>query len=395
MRSIERLYWGLLARILNIFCPIKKNLWVFGSDYGKSFREGSKYLMKYMYTDHPEYSCVFLTKSLDVLSEVRSLGYKCYLNNSWLGVYYAIKAERVFTCQYLNDIDYTFKKPGRHYYYVLHGMPYKLAMNSVPDRLKDSFRYKRSNLFTKIRGRLASYLIQGYEMKDVDFISVTSDYLVPFAKLDFTKEMDVRVLGMPRNDILFDKEAMGEMGWIKEAKDKFVITYMPTHRHYGAGELSPLPFESNAEAISWLKSHNIVILVKQHPNMIPKLNGEPNIEDVIIDITKKRLDPQLCIYHSDVLITDYSSVWLDYLLLRRPILFYYYDDFDNDDAGTHYSIHEVKPGEFCYNEDDLLVSIKECYNNYSLMCPKNDVIGLFHKYIDGNSCQRYFDEITK
>lgn len=389
MNNLLKFFYGIIARALNSILSVKSKCWVFGADYGKSYREGSKYLIEFMDKYHKDFTCVFITSSKQVINEVRAKGIKCYSNYSLKGIYYLCVAENVFTCQYLSDLDYTFKKRGRNFYYLLHGMPYKLAMNALPTGVLE----KSNSLLFKIKLKVSNILIKNYTMEDVRFISVTSEFLVPFAKKDFSQETDVRVLGMPRNDGLFDNERMKNERWIKGIEDKIIITYMPTHRKYGAGEPSPSLFIENEERVAWLRDHNAVVLIKQHPNMASKLKNIKQ-NDVIMDITSCGLDPQVCIYHTDVLITDYSSVWMDYLLLKRPILFYYYDNFECDDAGTHYRINEIKPGHFCFNEDELFDSVMKTIIDYDSMRPSDSVINKFHKYIDGDSCKRYYEQIV-
>lgn len=386
----SKLLWGILARIISFFVPVHKDEWIFGADYGNSYREGSKYLIEYIIKNHPEIKCTFFTKNKEVIRELNNKGIPVLNNNSFSGLFSIAKAECVFTCQYLGDINYSFKKKGRRYFYVLHGMPYKLAADALPKNVIS----EPIGLITNIKKIISRYLISGYDINDVEFLSVTSDFLVPYELKDHSNKIPVKVLGMPRNDALFNVERMKGEKWIEGIDGKFIITYMPTHRTYGIGELSPKPFENRQDVQKWMEDNNVVLLVKQHPNMIPKLK---NIEDLptIKDITKLRLDPQVCIYHSDCLITDYSSVWMDYLLLCRPLVFYYYDNFEEEDAGTHYSIKDVKPGHFCYSEDELFDIIRGIVSNYELMKPSNEVVAQFHKYCDGDSCERYYREIKK
>ena len=195
---------------------------------------------------------------------------------------------------------------------------------------------------------------------------------------DFDYEIPVKVLGMPRNDALFDDTRMQNEKWIDGLEGKFIITYMPTHRAYGHGLVTPTPFIKRADVQKWMKDNNIVLLMKNHPNMASKISDEQNNPECIIDITKMGLDPQVCIYHSDVLITDFSSVWMDYLLLQRPIIFYIYDDFETNDVGTHYDIRQDPPGHFCYTEDELFTLIQETKNNYNSMKPSKEILSLIH-----------------
>ena len=107
-----------------------------------------------------------------------------------------------------------------------------------------------------------------------------------------------------------------------------------------------------------------------------------------------KFDPQVVLYHSDAIISDYSSVWIDYLMLRRPVLFYFYDDYVVADTGILYDIREDPPGAFCYTEDELFELVKKIRNDYDTMRPSERIVRKYHKYVDGNSCERYYNEIS-
>jgi len=63
---------------------------------------------------------------------------------------------------------------------------------------------------------------------------------------------------------------------------------------------------------------------------------------------------------SDMLITDYSSVFFDYASLKRPMIFYMYDfdDYKDEIRGFYIDIEEL-PGKITKNENDLIKAIKE------------------------------------
>ena len=93
--------------------------------------------------------------------------------------------------------------------------------------------------------------------------------------------------------------------------------------------------------------------------------------------------------YSDILITDYSSIFIDYLLLEKPIIFYTFDlreyeklrglviDYDND-------IHTPGPK---INSLSEIFSIDNNFIKYDLSKSKH----FFHKYVDGNSCERIYE----
>ena len=102
--------YGLIARPLSFIIPIKRKNWIFGSDYGHMYREGSKYMLEYMLQNHPDYNCTFITKDQRVYDELKEKGIPCEMNFSWKGIWKTLRAEYVFTSQYVYDISLTYKK---------------------------------------------------------------------------------------------------------------------------------------------------------------------------------------------------------------------------------------------------------------------------------------------
>lgn len=384
--------YGIFARIVNIFVPIKKKVWAFSADYGKTYREGSKYLLEYMLENHSDYDCSFITMSQKVYDSLKEKGIPVEMNFSLKGMVKTAKAECVFTTQTTADIHFAYKKTGRRYFYLVHGQPLKIAQSALKGTKYWKKYHQKESLMVRIKQCVTHYFNDGYGMDDVEFVAATSDFLKPFMEKDFGSKPPVKVMGMPRNDALFQPERMKKEKWVEGIEGKFVITYMPTHRAYGKGQVSPTPFKDRPEIQQWFRDNNVVFLVKNHPNMIKQCKNFYS-SDCIIDITTKGIDPQVAIYHSDVLVTDFSSVWMDYLLLRRPILFYIYDDFEHNDVGCHYDIRKNPPGHFCYSEDEFFELIKKTKYDYDAMRPSDEIVGMYHKYVDGNACERYFNMI--
>lgn len=396
---MKKILIGFIVRILNILVPVRKKHWVFGSDVGKMYREGSKYLLEYMLKNHPDYQCTFITRNWDVVRELKEKGIPVAHNYSIKGIYTVAVADCVFTTQVLGDIYYAYKKKDRTFYYLVHGQPFKVAMKMLPD----TYRLKLINLsngnnsclnlqILKLKDILFKFFVVGYEMKDVAFVSATSSFTAMFQRKEF--ETSVKILGMPRNDALFDTKRMETENWNYSYSDKFVITYMPTHRMYGRGELSQTPFLHREDVQQWMRDNNVILLVKQHPNMMRKMTSVEET-DVIKNISKSGFDPQVVIYHSNLLITDYSSVWIDYLLMRRPLIFYFYDNFEEEDAGCYYDLRVEFPHNYCESEEELFSMIKQAYLNGESLIPSESKVEKYHKYVDGNSCKRYFEEIAK
>lgn len=385
-KYLIELFWGVIARIVNIFISAKPKHWVFGSDYGNMYREGSKYMMEYLVENHKDIQCTFVTMNENVYDDLKLKGIPCVMNHSLKGIITIAKADAIFTCQYTTDILYVYKKKNRKFYYMVHGQSYKKGYDLASNQTK------HKTIINYILDFAKKIFLVGYDIHEVSFMPVTSDYEGELMSQCFSGRVPMKTLGMPRNDSLFQPERMKDERWINEAQNKFVITYMPTHRLYGKGKPSPIPFIHNEKVQEWFKKNNILFVMKQHPNMVSKIKEDIKT-DTVIDISRLRIDPMVAVYHTDLLITDYSSVWMDYLLLEKPLLFYYYDDFEESDTDLFFRIKDIASSYCCYSEEELFKQIKNAYESPDIYKPHEDFIAKFHKYTDGNSCQRYYDAV--
>ena len=115
-------------------------------------------------------------------------------------------------------------------------------------------------------------------------------------------------------------------------------------------------------------------------------------------IDGNNLVTQTLLAASDVLITDYSSCFFDFLLLDRPIIHYLYDYdyYANKDRGLYYSYDEVNCGDVIFDEEHLLLSIEEALEH-----PDKDANlrkerrGRFQTYESEDSCKIITDEIMR
>lgn len=392
MMKYSSFFWGVLARFINVLVPAQDKNWIFGSNYGKSYSEGPRNLMRYVVEHDPTVKCVYITHNKDVYRELKAQGIKCEMNFSLKGIYTIAKSDCVFVSHVGNDILYAYKKENRRFYYLMHGQAFKVVLGAVSLNYWQSLKPEQT--FTqKLVSLVVQYICHSGNYSDSYFVSACSDFVAQYTRMEFPLQTQIKVLGSPRNDILFDEKQM-KHSFFDKLKGKFVISYMPTHRLYGKGEASPVLFINDIVIQQWLRDNNVIILIKQHPNMIPRINDDQS-NDVIVDITKMEFDPHLVIYNSNVLITDYSSVWIDFLLLRRPLLFYLYDNFNVDDAGYHYELNDDPAGCICKTQLDLFEQIKRTKYDYEAMCPSDRIVHKYHKFIDGNSSERHYFEIIK
>ena len=95
---------------------------------------------------------------------------------------------------------------------------------------------------------------------------------------------------------------------------------------------------------------------------------------------------------SDLLITDYSSVFFDYTILNRPVLFYMYDKdtYATDLRGFYFDLEEVLPGPIIESEDALLEAIvNRRFETDNLPAFHEQ----FHVWEDGQASKRVVDTV--
>jgi CDP-glycerol glycerophosphotransferase (TagB/SpsB family) len=105
--------------------------------------------------------------------------------------------------------------------------------------------------------------------------------------------------------------------------------------------------------------HNILFLIKKHYYHIRESEQLAEYEN-ILDITQKDLDTQQLLKCADILVTDYSSCFIDYLLLDRPIVFYNYDydDYVLSDRDIYFDYDATTPGPKAKTFQELIASLQ-------------------------------------
>jgi len=151
----------------------------------------------------------------------------------------------------------------------------------------------------------------------------------------------VRTCGLPRNDRLFDDPAIARSKLGIESYSK-VIIWMPTFKHYKnkglfhmkrndyqvekAADITLQEDGSFYEEVDkTLNAHNTLMIIKYHPRQDMKYVISKDTPNIKIISDEELLGAGIPLYTlvgaTDALITDFSSVAYDYLLINRPIGF--------------------------------------------------------------------------
>lgn len=199
--------------------------------------------------------------------------------------------------------------------------------------------------------------------------------------------------GYPRNDYLSnvtEDEILTIRSRLHIPEDKKVILYAPTWRD-NQFTMGGYTFELKVDFKKWKRmlGDEYVIVFKPHYLITSTYEHAPELEDFVYDIDAKADIADLYVI-SDIMITDYSSVFFDYAILNRPIYFYMYDieEYADELRGFYLDINKDLPGERFREEDAMLMAIKHHIFDYERLRNFN---GRFNNCEDGHASQRVID----
>ena len=175
------------------------------------------------------------------------------------------------------------------------------------------------------------------------------------------------------------------------AKNKKIILYAPTFRDNEEDNnvFNYLDLEKFNNALS----EEYVLALRLHPKINQFFKGDIDTKADFIDVSDYKNEQELMLI-SDLLITDYSSIMIEFALLNKPIIFftYDYDRYLTKDRGFYYDFESNVPGDIVKTDDELIKLIKEgSYNTEK----HNSFLKMQFDYLDGNSSKRIIDFILE
>ena len=206
----------------------------------------------------------------------------------------------------------------------------------------------------------------------------------------------VWVTGLPRNDMLLREEndlpsdLQEESAWLHgKLQGRRMVLYLPTWREE-LEDFTEFTREQCHKLGEMLKRHDAVFCVKKHPNTQALIFDGMEV----LDISKSPCrEVGTLLRHAHTLVTDYSSVWIDYLLLDRPVVSYCYDlESYMKNRGLLYNYEYIFPGKLNLTFESFLAELQKAITDTGIPSKKQlRVKCLFHKYIDGTNSQRVCD----
>ena len=287
---------------------------------------------------------------------------------------------------------YCLKKRKQVYIQTWHGTPLKrLAYDINIDEKQTFYRSKMSK----------QEMVKSYDddSKQYNYLispnSFTSEKYQSCFKVSSDK---IKEFGYPRNDFLVNlKQDQIEQLKVKLGlpSDKKIILYAPTWRD-NSFDHKGYTFNLQCDFKKWQHylEKDYVVIFKPHYLISNKFDNE-QFKDFLY-LFDANIDINELYAVSDLLITDYSSVFFDYSILDRPILFYMYDldDYRDNLRGFYLDIDKDLPGQVVKHEEDLFkIIINDMHNFESIKALRKDFINKYHTSEQGNASKKIIDNL--
>lgn len=308
------------------------HIWLFSSTDNSHYNYNSRYLFEYVKENLPEITPLFVINDPELRNSLSSKYGKQYFieTESIQGIRQALSAGVWFTSAGLPAYGTGLHKK-RLIINLWHGVPLKKIALLDPN-FKKAARIYFKKIFSE----------------NYTCILTTSHELIPLMARSFAVSEDkIKVWGQPRNDGLFQKndcrEILGQLFPDLPEYTKTVL-YAPTFRDYGQVQLFPFKDFDQKQLEAFLDEKNMLLFIRTH--VAEQGSAAPYLGKRIRFLGNEQAEDVTGILNIfDCLITDYSSIYIDYLLTDKPMIFLPYDRQQYlDGRGMNFDYDDVTPG---------------------------------------------------
>lgn len=354
------LYW------ISFLTPRKKDIWLFGSTFGNRFADNPKYLYLYLnqgFHDNNETKIrpIWISRNKQIVSLLKRHKLEVYYKFSFKAILFCLIGKVYIFDNYSKDISF-WLSGGAIKVNLWHGIPLKKINHD------NKFDYARNPRNKKEKFIFALRTLS--DEKPEHYVLTTSDYMKSIFESAFITK-NIIVSGYPRNDCFhmkyenimtdFEYKINQELAYYRSVnygdnkKKNKVVLYMPTFRDSETKFFDVINFD---ELHNFLLNNNVLFCFKLHPKskLSERLNRTIYNKYSNFSIISNQTDPYSFLNEVDILITDYSSIYFDFLLTNRPIIFFDYDreEYLKSSRELYFEYDKFTPGEKVENMIELM-----------------------------------------
>ncbi|NQD38876.1 hypothetical protein HPT27_17810 [Permianibacter sp. IMCC34836] len=383
---VRELAWGIPITVAGWFVPRQQKCWAVL--IGKTNRyEGNIRSLAHYLASQPDTTVYVLNHSIYPLPDLSAYpAIKVVKGHTWAEAKARLHAKHVVFTQANSKVRLNGRYvllTGINLINVWHGIPLKALGNLIPG-------YHGGTLKKRMRegGGFHSFCVSSLLERTF------------FAGAYFFDASRVAVTGIPRNDFLINsqmadrgqQQIQQEIAELRAGRPMFL--YAPTWRDYDESAIGLT--RADCEQLSALmKAHGALLAFRPHPRddalFDQLIAGLPNL---LLANSSRWEDTNAVLSGSSALISDYSSIMIDYLLLNRPIVGYFWDyEKYTAERGMMFDLSSLFPGPIVSTAAELTQQLRQLLENGLAMTEINSalhqsMLNLFHAHKDGRACER-------
>jgi teichoic acid glycerol-phosphate primase len=217
-------------------------------------------------------------------------------------------------------------------------------------------------------------------------VVVGSDFMAAiFIKSFNLKKEQILTTGVPRTDFFFNEKAVQNARQTLSLqhpvrKNKKVILYAPTYRDH---ELDHSTLQLDIGKMVEKLGNDYILFLRLHPAIGNTVTIPTQYPDFIVNVSSGQYDINELLVVADYLITDYSSILVEFSLLQKPMVFFIYDlEEYRRSRGVSEGFEKNLPGPIVSDTDSII----ECIHTNRFDLDKiNDYAERWNKYSKGHS----------
>ena len=368
LRLSCRILWLLLLWPVVSFFPRDSKKIIFGAWWGNQFADNPRYFLRYILQLNKGYKCYWFGKEHLRRYVEQMPGVVFVRKDSIRAIWHVLTAKWIVSNIGVDADVTTFPTWGKvKLLSFWHGTLIKGAAFRDRDvKLEGNLLHRIAMRFNVSEFNVACpvYAYASFSNPDMRYAMIKE------CPWQFKTEMSIAA-GTPRIDYLINnKQNTDELLRVKKkcAKilsipiDKKWYLFAPTFRRGLAVTYSFEMCRDKQSLVEVLKRDNAIIIEKQHPQIMEARNIIESKSDYLCIVSKtqaRELEMQELLLACDRLITDYSSPFLDFEAMGRPVIHfaYDYDAYASDKRGVMYPLNEIAAGPIVKTEEELLSAI--------------------------------------
>lgn len=333
--------------------PVNPHVILFESFLGRNYSDSPKYIYRYLqkhYGSKYKYVWIADAEHFDhIKSKLKSQPNTKVVRRFGFQYMYYLATSKYFVFN-MRQPKWFVKRPGMRFIETWHGTPLKHLVFDMDNVASASHLYKQTFY---------------YQSRQWDHLVTANQYSYNIFHRAFMYPKDKMLKsGYPRNDILNSPRRDQIAKHIKQKLgiplNKKVILYAPTWRDdqfYGPGQYK-FKLHLNLAELKKHLSDQYVLILRTHYFIANHIDTS-QFGDFVFNESNYDDIAELYLI-SDILITDYSSVFFDYAILKRPILYYVYDYDDYADVlrGFYLNMKKDLPGPLLKTSKSVLNAIE-------------------------------------